>query len=281
MKALSVNDLGRSGVGKFFELGFAAATCQKPEEFRRILSDIKEFFPIESVVCGFGKVEHGTSISAFCRMEEVPSVKILQVATDDNYPRQFLDYYIKEKVLCRDGQFYKCLKTQKPQLWIDVYDRDAHPFNERTKRGFDPRYVEAAQDFHLPFVLRQITVDLEQTVGNVSLAFRNRNAAYQYGELLESIAPYLHLALLRVFGHADKRLSPSESIFSISHREREVLKWLVDGKNSWEIGQLLKISERTVKFHIGNLMREFGAINRHQLVAYACGRQHGNNITTI
>jgi DNA-binding CsgD family transcriptional regulator len=52
--------------------------------------------------------------------------------------------------------------------------------------------------------------------------------------------------------------------FSLSPREREVLKWLRVGKTSWDISVILRISERTVNYHVGNIMKKLDVTNRLQ-----------------
>ena len=54
---------------------------------------------------------------------------------------------------------------------------------------------------------------------------------------------------------------------SLSMREKEVLKWLKMGKSSWDISVILDISERTVNFHITNIMNKLDAMTRTQAVA--------------
>jgi len=55
----------------------------------------------------------------------------------------------------------------------------------------------------------------------------------------------------------------------LTDREGEVLLWLKEGKNSWDIGRILAISERTVNFHVQNIKRKVRAVNRAQAVAVA------------
>lgn len=55
----------------------------------------------------------------------------------------------------------------------------------------------------------------------------------------------------------------------LSVREKEVLDWLKHGKSSWDISTILGISERTVNFHVYNVMRKLEAVNRPQAVAVA------------
>lgn len=55
----------------------------------------------------------------------------------------------------------------------------------------------------------------------------------------------------------------------ITGREREVLQRLKTGGTSREIASMLDISERTVKFHVRNIMRKLKAENRTRAVVVA------------
>jgi two-component system nitrogen regulation response regulator NtrX len=55
----------------------------------------------------------------------------------------------------------------------------------------------------------------------------------------------------------------------LSNREKEVLKWLKEGKGSWDISRILQISRNTVNFHIKNLFKKLNVVNRTQAVSEA------------
>lgn len=55
----------------------------------------------------------------------------------------------------------------------------------------------------------------------------------------------------------------------VSLREQEVLNCLKNGCDSQEIADQLGITPRTVKFHIGNILRKLNASNRTQAVVLA------------
>lgn len=55
----------------------------------------------------------------------------------------------------------------------------------------------------------------------------------------------------------------------LTPREIECLRWAMAGKSSWETGQIITCSERTVNFHIGNVMRKLGVTNRRVAVVKA------------
>jgi DNA-binding CsgD family transcriptional regulator len=56
--------------------------------------------------------------------------------------------------------------------------------------------------------------------------------------------------------------APATEIFVLTRQEIECLRWCKEGKTNWEIGAILRISEKTVEFHLGNAMRKLGAGNR-------------------
>ena len=64
-----------------------------------------------------------------------------------------------------------------------------------------------------------------------------------------------------------KKINPQK--IHITRREIEVLQWLQQGKSSWEISKILGLSERTVNFHVYNVMGKIKAVNRPQMVTIA------------
>jgi DNA-binding CsgD family transcriptional regulator len=52
-------------------------------------------------------------------------------------------------------------------------------------------------------------------------------------------------------------------------RELECLRWTMDGKTAWEVGEVLGISERTAVLHINNGMHKLDCTNKHQAVLKA------------
>jgi DNA-binding NarL/FixJ family response regulator len=62
---------------------------------------------------------------------------------------------------------------------------------------------------------------------------------------------------------------PQRSGSLLSERERAVLKQVSEGHSNKQIAQALKITERTVKFHLTSIFTKLGADNRAQAVALA------------
>jgi len=77
------------------------------------------------------------------------------------------------------------------------------------------------------------------------------------------VAGYLVTGLLNCSG-GDNPKEP------LTGREKDCLLWTAKGKTSWEISNILRIGERTVIYHLNNVLRKLGAANRQQAVAMAC-----------
>ena len=82
---------------------------------------------------------------------------------------------------------------------------------------------------------------------------------------LQLLAVHAQDAALRLLGVQTK---PSD-IPHITAREKEILRWTMDGKTAWAIAQLLRISEHTVNFHLRNALRELDSTSKHQAVLKA------------
>lgn len=78
------------------------------------------------------------------------------------------------------------------------------------------------------------------------------------------IAPQVSAALL-VHHFASLRVDTS----SLSHREREILQLVAEGKLSKQIGGMLQISLKTVETHRAVIMRKLGLHSLADLVRYA------------
>ena len=56
---------------------------------------------------------------------------------------------------------------------------------------------------------------------------------------------------------------------TLTAKEKEVLKWGVAGKSSWEIAKICSCSEAGVNYHFCNIRRKFGVRSRWAAMAKA------------
>lgn len=60
-----------------------------------------------------------------------------------------------------------------------------------------------------------------------------------------------------------------DKLKSLSTRETTILKLIAKGYSNKDIGEELKITERTVKNHVSNMLKKIGATDRTQAVVFA------------
>ncbi len=77
---------------------------------------------------------------------------------------------------------------------------------------------------------------------------------------------YLHEAVQRIV--LSKGPIPLKKI-NLTEREKECLLWAAEGKTGWEIANIIRISERTVTFHLQNAAQKLGVVNRQQAISRA------------
>ncbi|VXB94913.1 DNA-binding transcriptional regulator, CsgD family [Pseudomonas sp. 8BK] len=99
----------------------------------------------------------------------------------------------------------------------------------------------------------------------ISMTLPEREQAQDYVDALDYLAPHLH----EIFNRQGSLNRHSLMAPEISQREIEVLHWAKEGKSTWDISNILSISERTVKFHFGNIFRKLDVLNRSQAIAKA------------
>jgi len=87
--------------------------------------------------------------------------------------------------------------------------------------------------------------------------FDPRNRRPMTLQLIHSLLPFVH----KIYS---KHYTSTQQIFTTTSREKEVFRWIKEGKTYWEIGEILSISERTVRFHVANVTKKVNACNMTQ-----------------
>lgn len=79
---------------------------------------------------------------------------------------------------------------------------------------------------------------------------------------------HLHAAVCRIEAAA----APPSRAVVLTPREQEVLRWMANGKTYGQIGDILGITERTVREHLNRAAEKLGVDSKVQLVAEAVAR---------
>jgi LuxR family transcriptional regulator, activator of conjugal transfer of Ti plasmids len=116
------------------------------------------------------------------------------------------------------------------------------------------------------------TVPIHDSYGRVgAVTFTSDRKPELLRRDLDAYRNVLHLAAMYFHVHARQKL---EGVIELnrphlSPREMACLQWVARGKSTWDIGEILGVSRRTVVFHLENAKRKLNALTLPQAVAVA------------
>lgn len=237
-----IHNLSRRDSCILLELIQESLACRDLEAFRLLMVRLKALIPYEfatSLVCKKGNNGQITSLDI----------------VNENYPSEWIELYVSHNY----QQIYPVLKENfehfSVQFWSDTYKKTPPP----------KQFLSLAEDFGLD---QGYTHGVRNFIGNEGSLFSIAGRTVERSERTETTLavaiPHLHQALCRAV-----RCSSSRPGYAISPREKEVLNWMKQGKNTWEISKILDLSERTVHFHVRNIRQKLNASSRTHAVAIA------------
>lgn len=181
--------------------------------------------------------------------------RILAVQT---YPTAWTDRYFEQGYSGIDPVIAHCASHVTPVAWHQL---------PNPPRGAGARMMGEAGESGLRAGLTVPVHSPQGAFGVLSFAMDRSTAAAR--QAIAWATPRAHL-LSGYLHEAVRRLAVAQSPSpTLTERERECLRWVADGKSSWEIARVLNLSERTVNFHIGRIMQKLDVCNRQHAVARA------------
>lgn len=172
-----------------------------------------------------------------------------------NYPAAWREIYQQDKLHLVDSTVNHALHHLKPLLW-----------NQTNFRTHDECVLyEQAAGFGLKV---GITLPIHGPKGEFGLLNFASDCRITHADMLASVST---LILTRDLAfECGLRLSSSDTQkprkSPFTPKETECLKWLTNGKTSWEIAKILTCSEATINFHVSNILKKLGVLNRQQAV---------------
>lgn len=176
---------------------------------------------------------------------------------------------------------------------------EAHDGIEAVRMALEHRPDVMLLDMEMPGlsglrVAQRLSIEAPQIAVIILTAYADEDYVYgalQHGaagflikeEPLSSIVEAVRGAARGETGWLSRRVaalprSPSKGRFSLYHtlsdREREVARLIALGHSNEEIGEMVNITESTVKKHANNVYSKLGLINRAQCVAWMWKHGH-------
>jgi len=185
---------------------------------------------------------------------------LLDESVNHSYPAEWVKYYFNNKLFVHDQVAAMSNRLNEPFTWASAYQ--GIDITDETKE-----FINLAEDYGLKEGLTYACNIQQRDSVNTLLSLETSGVTVsdEYLSIIEYILPHIHEAIVGI----DETAQIANDIPSFTVRQTETLKWAYEGKTAWEIGIILSISERTVKFHLKNIYQKLNASNRAQAVAKA------------
>lgn len=177
-----------------------------------------------------------------------------------NYPPKYF-----EELATADGRVDSPLmqcwrRTQQPVIFQSGRDDALFPAD----------WVSIFNKYQLRNTAAHGLLDVQRTLASYFIFSRLPG---EIGErevfLLKMIIPHLHLALVRALTTVQEFSRLNAPHDALSERQKQILRWINEGKTNWEIAHILEMTEKNVKYHIEQIFAKLQVRNRTQAVAKA------------
>lgn len=188
----------------------------------------------------------------------VPKNKRLLIS---NWPNELREQRAAEQIDLHDPVGRYALKTKSPFTWQEAYDH-ANRFGRKVYRDVAEHGYRSGMMFPVH--------SYDAVPGGVSIGSRECLSLVRRDiGLIDLVAQHAYVRLDDLIGPF-----PHQIKAQLSKREIEVVHYAAAGKTNWEIGEILGISEFTVRDCLKILASKLETSNRTHTVAVAIAQNH-------
>lgn len=216
--------------------------CRTAADAKKIVDNVGELIGFDHALYGLAKLDPGGRPTDY---------EILNFS----FPSDWIEIYRSKNFHLVDPIVKENFRSFGVQYWGDTYAR----------HKVDAEFLSASREFGLVHGYAGGLINCSGTEGSIFSVSGSIKKDPHHEAVLKKLVPHLDRAFKAVLATEKKPRMTS----TLSRREKEVLNWVKRGKTSWDISAILDISERTVKFHIDNVMRKLDAVSRLHAVAVA------------
>lgn len=174
------------------------------------------------------------------------------------FPLQYLEDVRQPDGSIQTPSISRWLQTGQPQL----FESAAH------KRFATQPWLRSFDRYDLCNMAAHGVVDRKNNSATFFSFFQiSDHLGARHAHILKLLAPHLHLSLQRC---ASELSAPEPQVkLKLSALQREILRSLYIGKTNWEIALILGLTERNTKYHVEEIIRKLGVVNRTQAAVKA------------
>lgn len=194
----------------------------------------------------------------------LPREGAVQPEIISNFPREYYERYRAEKLYRIDS----VIETARHRVTPFAWDTDV-TMGDDCSNIFD-----IAKHYRINAGYTFVVHDHLGSMGTLHIC-NHSNDAETFNRLITKNRAHLQMQLLDTHERYVAHFGTSGFLFArdlhnpLSERENEVLHWASIGKTYEEIAVILNISERTVKFHMRNVVSKLKAVNAKHAIKKA------------
>jgi LuxR family quorum-sensing system transcriptional regulator ExpR len=227
------------------------------------------------------------SKAALCAFSCNDNELVLTHYINHSYGDEWVELYTRQNFQHSDPVLIHASTTMGAFRWDEI--------PASANREGSAVFLEAAKEFGIADGVSFSFAERSPTHRSVlSLAGVPADELDRTQQILTALGPHVHEAYHRLLqrppdrgsaGHRNARKNtaagparqrngvenslPQNHAIELSEREREALNWAQHGKTYWEIGCILGISQRTVKFHFARIKSKLNVVNTSHAIAKA------------
>lgn len=195
---------------------------------------------------------------AICKLT---SLSAPEITTITNYPDAWIEYYFEEKYQRIDPVVRYCFEKVSPIRWDHLQNLPEYISPEG-----DMLFKKAAQ----LGLAHGISIPLKTHSGEICIFSLATADGVDIDNRFDIVLSPAHIFSTELFNNLTRIKSTLSDVQeNLTPRELECIFWACEGKTTWEISQILDITERTVIFHLTSATKKLGAVNRQHAVAKA------------
>lgn len=227
-----------------------ARTVRKPNQLQNCLQKLKTMILFDA------------ALSVYIDKEDLDKCK------SPNFFYHILDFsvelfqkYIKGRYYERSSVFQDLFTNWLPQHWKTSWDRDT------LGKGRLPMQLVKSYGY-LDGWTSAIYHESHSAMSAFIFAGKKVEKDQRTVAILSCLSPHFAESLRGIHNSSFIKQKAINHL-KVTKREVEVLKWLEQGKSTWDVSVILNRSERVIKYHVTNLMEKLSAQNRTHAVAIA------------
>ncbi|MDO8682550.1 MAG: LuxR family transcriptional regulator [Armatimonadota bacterium] len=180
-----------------------------------------------------------------------------------SYQKEWRARYLAERYMSIDPAVSHCATHLTPISWEQMAPQEKD-------NPLIRRFMGEAREFGLN---SGVSFPVHSPQGeSAMLSLASNQADNRTKSQIQTAMPFIHLftahlheSVRKVF---EQQVLPLKRV-SLTEREQQCLLWTAEGKTTWETSQILRVSERTIVFHLQNASQKLNVVNRQQAVARA------------